>query len=478
MEFGKESLYGWGVCQVPMPRARNDIYADRRSAQKAVDFPERRTSQILRPFSVIFAAILREDFPAMQMVLVVLSAILMLLIFGLVALPVPPLVETPVPEPIEIVTRVLQEPLVEAPPAAEPVKVTTPPEPLPVVVKAPVKLTPVVEKEQPQPKKILSLPPAKVLPKPRKTPHKIVLPVEKPMPVPRKTVTLAVPPRPAPVLTPPAPSRQVSQYTVATTSQPRLVSERPLLGRRSKENPVVSPKTSPAVDYSLKPSASGQPALVQGKQFTPTASGTTVDLPSINRSHVDFSIPRSQGGHAVARAGRSFAPDPGQGPVEIAAAGQVGGSYAASATEVAAPLVSGEVGDFSGPAATVSVQLPTASGKGVTAVSNSMEGATGSGPPDSAVNFVGDGDATGDPNLFVSLNQLAACVDQSEEDRLRTEIAIRLDSNIVYPCGQMKFDIRNAETGQTVWMRIYNPQNFADRCAALLSAIECIDHSK
>lgn len=296
MEFGKESLYGWGVCQVPMPRARNDIYADRRSAQMVVDFPERRTSQILRPFAVIFAAILREDFPAMQMVLVVLSAILMLLIFGLVTLPVPPLVETPVPEPIEIVTRMLPEPLVEPLTVAEPIKVTTPPEPLPVVFKSPVKPTPVVEKEQLQPKKILSLPPAKVLPKSRKTPHKIVLPVEKPMPMPQKTITLAVPPRPAPVLNPPAPSRQASQYTVATPSQPRLVSDRPLLGGRSKENLVVSPKASPAVDYSLKPSASGQPALVQGKQFTPTAPGTTVDLPSTSGSRSDFSIPRSQGG--------------------------------------------------------------------------------------------------------------------------------------------------------------------------------------
>jgi hypothetical protein len=107
-----------------------------------------------------------------------------------------------------------------------------------------------------------------------------------------------------------------------------------------------------------------------------------------------------------------------------------------------------------------------------------MESAAGGVPADSAVNFVGDGDASGDPNLFISLNQLAACVDQSEEDRLRTELAVRLDSNIVYPCGQMKFDIKNVETGHTVWMRIYNPRNFADRCAALSSAIECLTNSK
>jgi hypothetical protein len=241
---------------------------------------------------------------------------------------------------------------------------------------------------------------------------------------------------------------------------------------------VATPKASATVDYNLKPSTSGQPALAQAKQFTPTASGTTVDLPSTSGSRSDFSMPRSQGGHAIARAGRSFAPEPGQSPVEIAAVGQVGGSYATPGSPTAAPLVSGKVGDFSGPAATASVQLPTSSAHGVTAVSSSIDSAAGSGPPDSSVNFVGEGEAGADPNLFISLNQLGACVDQSEEDRLRTELAIRLDEGGIFPCGQMKFYIDYVETGQTVQMRIYNPRDFADKCAALLSAIECINHSK
>jgi hypothetical protein len=107
-----------------------------------------------------------------------------------------------------------------------------------------------------------------------------------------------------------------------------------------------------------------------------------------------------------------------------------------------------------------------------------MDTSAGSGPPDSSVTFVGEGEAGADPNLFISLNQLGACVDQSEEDRLRTELAIRLDDGGVFPCGEMKFHIDYVETGQTVQMRIYNPRDFADKCAALLSAIECINHSK
>ena len=119
-----------------------------------------------------------------------------------------------------------------------------------------------------------------------------------------------------------------------------------------------------------------------------------------------------------------------------------------------------------------------ASGRGVPTAASGPVSAAGSGPPESAVHFVGDGEAGADQNLFISLNQLDACVDQGEEDRLRTELAIRLDEGGIFPCGQMKFHIDYVETGQTVQMRIYNPRDFADKCAALLSAIECIDHSQ
>ncbi len=477
MEFGKESLYGWGVCQVLMPRAHNDIYADRRSGQHQMAFPDRRTNRLLRPFVVVFATILREDLPLLQMVFIVLFAIFMLLSFGLVTLPAPPLVETSVPEPIEIVIMMLEEPFVEPPPVVEPLRVKAQPEPLPVTVKQPVQPKLVVKKVQSQPKKLLSLPPAKVLPQLRKVPKKVVLSLEKPAQMPKKAFTLAVPVRQAPMLTTLAPTRQTREYTVATAQQPRLVTERPVLGRRSKESLVTSPKASPAADYRLKPNVSGQQAQLQAKQFAPTAPGTTVDLPS-SSSRSNFSMPRSQGGHAVAQAGRSFAPEPVQRPVDISAAGPVAGSYGDSSSQALAPVVSRKVGDFAGPAATASVELPTVSGHDVAAVSSSAVSASGSVPLASAVNFIGDGEASGDPNLFVSLNQLAACVDQSEEDRLRTELAIRLDEGGVFPCGQMKFYIDYVETGQTVQMRIYNPLEFADKCAALLSAIECINHSK
>lgn len=477
MEFGKESLYGWGVCHVPMPRARNDIYADRRRGQQPVDFPERRTSRILQPFLVIFAAMLREDFPALQTGFVVLATVLLLMIFGLSTRELAPPIEPTPPEPIEIATRMLQEPLLEPLVAVKPAAVQPQPRPQPQL--PPVVRQPVVKKVVPQPKKIIALPEPRVEPQPRPLPRKIFVTVERTATMPQKAVTLPALRQQAPLVTTPAPSRPTDKYTVTSSTQANLASVRPTLGGRSKL-PVVEPrKASPAANYSLKSGVTGQPALTQGKSFAPTAVGTTVDLPSTSGRHSDFSVPRSQGGHAVATAGRSFAPKPGQAKVDIASAGPVSGSYAVSTSQAAAgaPLPGAEVGDFAGPAVN-SIDLPVAPGRGVPVALSDSSNTAGSGPPDSTVHFVGDGEAGADPNLFVSLNQLDACVDQGEEDRLRTELAIRIDADIEYPCGKMKFDIRNADTGHTVWMRIYNPRKFADRCAALLSAIECIDHSQ
>ncbi len=336
MEFGKESLYGWGVCQVPMPRARNDIYADQRRGQQPVDFPDRRTSRMLQPFAVVFAAFFREDFPTLQTGFVVLSAVLLLMIFGLTTRDIAPPIEPAPPEPIEIATRLLQEPLLDPPVAVEPVAVKLQPEPRPQPQPPAVVKQPVVKKVVPQAKKIIALPRPRVEPQLRPMPRKAVAPVERPAPMPQKTIALPALRQQAPLVTTPAPSRPADKYTVPRSAQPNLASARPALGSRSNL-PVVAPrKASPAANYRLKPGVAGQPALAQGKSFVPTAAGTTVDLPSASGRRSDFSVPRSQGGHAVATAGRSFAPKPGQSTVDIASAGSVAGSYAVPGSQAAA----------------------------------------------------------------------------------------------------------------------------------------------
>ncbi len=477
MEMGKNNMYGWGICQIPMPRTGIDIYADRRKDQAPMAFSDRRSQRLLQPFASVFATSLRKDFPKLQTGLVALVSVLLLLIIGFYPRPVPLPEELPVVQPLEIVTRMLQEPKIESPVPTEVVVAETVPEPLPEAIKPPVP-TPPKPREIPVPPKTVSLPPARQQPKPLIAPKEITLPVEKPAPLPQKTVALAVPARQTPLPAPPAPSRQEQNFSLTPSQQQPLVTAREVPVRSTTETRLTAPRVSASADYSLDAAADRQPALAQGKQLVATAPGTTVDLPSSTAVSSDFSIPRSQGGHSVARAGRSFAPAPGAATGAISSASRVAGSYAASSSDAGGPLASGEVAAFAGSAAATAVTLPDAPGQGVAGGASVPDNSAGSGPPDTSLKFIGDGDGTADPNLFVSLNQLGACVDQGEEDRLRTELAIRLDKGGVFPCGSMRFYIDYVETGQTVQMRIYNPLDFADKCAALLSAIECVNQTE
>lgn len=476
MEMGKNNMYGWGICQIPMPRTGIDIYADRRKGQAPMAFSDRRSQRLLQPFTSILATSLRRDFPLLQTGFIALASVLLLLIIGFYPRPVSLPEELPVVQPVEIVTRILEEPKIETPVPAEVVVAETVPEPLPEAIKPPVP-TPPKPREIPVPPTMVSLAPAK--PQPLKAPKEVIRPVERPAPLPQKTVALTVPARQAPLPAPPAPPRQEQNFSLATPQQRPLLADREVPARSTTETRLAAPRVSASADYSLDAAATRQPALAQGKQQLATAPGTTVDLPTSTTISSDFSVPRSQGGHSVARAGRSFAPEPGAAPGAISSASRVAGSYAASSSDAGAPLTSGEVVAFAGSVAATAVALPDAPGQGVTTGGASVtDSSTGSGPPDTAVKFIGDGDGTTDPDLFVSLNQLGACVDQAEEDRLRTELAIQLDKGGVFPCGSMRFYIDYVETGQTVQMRIYNPRDFADKCAALLSAIECVNQSE
>ncbi|MEZ4485158.1 MAG: hypothetical protein R2864_11420 [Syntrophotaleaceae bacterium] len=115
------------------------------------------------------------------------------------------------------------------------------------------------------------------------------------------------------MLTTPAPSRPVDKYTVSRSSQPTLVTAQPVLGSRSAA-PLVEPrKVAPSANYQLKPGATGQPALARDAKFSPTAVGTTVDLPSTSGRRSDFSVPRSQGACGGHRRFLCAETGPGQG---------------------------------------------------------------------------------------------------------------------------------------------------------------------
>ncbi len=478
MDMGKNNLYGWGIFRIPMPRARIDIYSDRRRGQVDLGFSDRRSRTFPDSFGTILISSLREDFPALQIALILPFALLLLLLLAYFPKPFAPPEELPVARPVEIVTRRLVEPVVEPPPVRVEIA-ESPPAPEPAV--------PLPDPPAPAQPEVRRAPVTETLvtlPTPRQ-PERISQPVRQPMPVveapsvlPERTVTLTAPATDAPLSPSSAPSRTTPDYTVTVAQQP-VAAARVVPAPASRTSQVAVTGAAPVADYRLTPAPSAEPALARGTEFIAAAAGTTVNLPVSGTVTKDFSVPRSQGAHAIARTGVAFAPEAGQDMGRIAGAGQVAGQYhAAHSPDMGLPtgtvsnrLVTGESAG--------TVRLPTASTGG------SRLGSPGGsvsepaiGPPGSSARVIGVGEGTEDPNLFISLQQLNACVDQSEEDRLRTELAVRLTHGGTFPCDEMIFYIDYVETGQTVQMRIYNPRDFADKCAALCSAIECINHSR
>lgn len=109
MLFQKESLYGWGVCNIPMPRATHDIYSDRRR-KKTNAFPYDR--RVLRPEQPVLKSIsgfLRHDIEWPQTVLTLSFSFLALIFIYLINNFIPVIPAPEVLEPVEIVINIEKE---------------------------------------------------------------------------------------------------------------------------------------------------------------------------------------------------------------------------------------------------------------------------------------------------------------------------------------------------------------------------------
>ncbi len=65
----KESLYGWGVCDIPMPRAAYDIFNDRRRNNIRNIFPDRRKAAANLGTFWNISKIFIDDVPYRQLLL-------------------------------------------------------------------------------------------------------------------------------------------------------------------------------------------------------------------------------------------------------------------------------------------------------------------------------------------------------------------------------------------------------------------------
>ena len=110
MMFLDESLYGWGVCNIPMPRSSYDIFSDRRKKNGRISiFSKRRQSELPGILTTI-SGLMTHDVSWFQTFTVCVFALLSIVFISLISKMLPEIVEIEMPEPIEIIIQAIEEP--------------------------------------------------------------------------------------------------------------------------------------------------------------------------------------------------------------------------------------------------------------------------------------------------------------------------------------------------------------------------------
>jgi hypothetical protein len=462
MPFFGGSFYGWGVFRISVPRSSSDIYADRRTRKLIHDGPERRRGLFFSSFPGIWIGLMRRDFPAGRVLTVGFLSLTSIVLLSLTSLLVPRAMEEDTSPSVEIVARLLEEPM--SPP---PIEVASVPPP--------------AIREKPAPPSE----PVRSLPEPKRHPIRVV-PLEKPpeSSLPEKVVALQTVKAAEVQL----PTPKIAQRYDLPQSTPLALPEQLDRSMASRTDPRIHQPVAASSrhkDYRLDTEIDHRGSLPRGRSFSPTAAGTTIDLPAATGLKKHTGRPRSQGDDSAPVTGRAFSP---QGPAEeviIGRVGPTGNAYrvAAAANEPGGPVPvpeKNQVGGLGRPSTGIPLDIPDPSGRELSRSAGLSRGPTTTATmPDSSIHSISE--ARGgeyDPSLLVSLNQLRACIDQSEEDRLRTELAILLERDGQCRSGAMIFFFKFPETGWTMQLDLYNPVEFADKCAALAAAIDCIHHPK
>ena len=105
-----ESLYGWGVCNIPMPRSSYDIFSDRRKKNGGIPLLDRRRRREMPGILTSVTGIISHDVSWYQTFMVSGFALLSIVFVFLISRMLPEFVEKELPEPIAIVIQTVEYP--------------------------------------------------------------------------------------------------------------------------------------------------------------------------------------------------------------------------------------------------------------------------------------------------------------------------------------------------------------------------------
>lgn len=465
MIFLKESLYGWGVCNIPQPRATQDIYADRRGRAQAVAHEQRLHSASVG-FWGVWAGLLKRDFPLGQIFSVVAASLFLIMMFGLASFLLPAMEQQDNP-PLEILAMVLEEPEPE-------------PAPVDVVMPPPAQL-PV------EPVKTVQKPRSLPLPKPVKTPPAVVVVRPESVPVARPRQVVTLPKKATNDTLLPGPRTVARTYRDAVPTpgpMPAGLPDASFAARSANELEISSSSLQGRYSQTSQTASSAMPT--RSAPRLSNGSATEVDLPSSGGVSRNLKVSHATQSMRGSGTAKTFVPATGGPAVAIRGASGVAGNVAEAGnpgtaavapSDYAARSVGERVGLIGGAEdvdVPVLVGSGTASGAlGGTELSNSAP--VGDGLASGAIDFNGVEEGHYDPARMISLNQLKACIDPDAELDLKTRLATELDTAGKCSIRNMVFFYKYPENAYTLQVDVYNPENFGDRCDALRTAIQCVN---
>lgn len=412
----KESLYGWGVCNIPMSRSVQDIFTDRRKQALRILFPDRRRQAITPGIISNFAGLLIRDVPWFSVLLTNLFLLLSIFSIFLVSNVIPDLADKPASKAVNIAIRVIEAPKTLSPVGKQEIigesafaeKIEEKPKPRSFAKKELTNKNKLLALQSQEPLAEESLPDVRIRPVIKKRPVKTT----------DKTTEM--------------PAGKIVSFDSAR--QPEITINTKIVGLKMKKRPGAAieadvSKTS-AFNKRRPPNEiqiSG-PGVRKNKYRIKQAENLKAQLPD-SMSKPFFKQPVFK--------------QPDASVVITSQSNPSEKNYRTARLDR----------DPSAPIQDISANALKAPDFSDTVTTNEI-----------------------DPSRLISLKQLRVCADPEEEFNLKTKLATLLDGPKKCLVNGMIFYFKYPESGYTIQVDIYNPQGefLTNRCSVLYSAIESI----
>ncbi len=448
----KESLYGWGICNIPKNRSERDIFSDRRKKTLRILIPDRRRKVITQGIVSIFSKLLIRDLPWFDVSLTTLFSLLFIFSLFLAGGLIPDFPEKKMYKPVHMVIRII-----EATKKALPPPEILPPAEEQEIVRESFILEKIEEKPEPD-SKLLAFQNQEPIPE-EPLPDIRLRPVIK-----KRDVEAAK-----------MPARKIISFK-KTTKFAEIEILQPVVRKRKYSISQVENLEKQMPD-SMSGSIFKKPddSVVIISQANP--SGIKYRKDTLNRDLSATSDKMAESNMIALnqriRSEKISLPEPGKANVRYLFEKNDPVSHSPVFPQTGTAALSFKSQNKEEVLKVTPLPLKTFASNESRPMQNISNGETKA--PDLSDAFANN---EIDPSHIISLKELRVCADPEEEFNLKTKLATLLNGPSKYLVNGMIFFFKYTESGYTIHVDIYNPKGklLADRCSVLNFAYDHLRH--